>query len=475
MTLSQYLHDCTGITLDSRDVKPGMIFFAYPGTASDGRDYIAQAIAQGASLVVAEAENFSVPAETKVPIITQANLAHSLSEIASEYYQHPSQHTKVIGVTGTNGKTSVTYFLAQVLHHLQQRCGIMGTLGCGEVTDLHNSGLTTPSPIAVQHWLAEFVKRQCPYVVMEASSHALDQRRLEAVNIHCAIFTNLSHDHLDYHQTMAAYGQAKARLFAQENLAQAVLNADDSFSKKLSEKAQNTVFYSTKPRGADITVVDYHCDQQGLHASIKTPWGKADISAAVIGEFQLSNLLAVIACLGMQGFPLNDIVAAITKLQSVPGRMQTLMHADKPLTIIDYAHTPDALANALAALEPLNANRLWVVFGCGGDRDQRKRPLMGAIAARYADEIIITNDNPRNEDPQSIAQHILHGIPTQSAHKIILDRAEAITYALNHAQADDIVLIAGKGHEDYQIIGQNKINFDDYQYARRIFKQMVIS
>jgi len=464
-SLAKLLTDCTGLALDSRRVAAGNIFFAFPGTSSDGRDYLEQAEAAGALAIIAEKNGYSGQAQLKVPVLLMDNLSARISAIASEYYQYPSRKCRVIGVTGTNGKTSTTYFLAQVLAHCQHRCGIIGTLGWGELDHMTASGLTTPDPIHVQRALESFVEKQIHYVAMEASSHALDQHRLAAVEFSSAIFTNFTHDHLDYHGTMEAYGEAKAKLFEFPSLKQAVINSDDPFSATLKEKAPFAMTYSVKNAKADIFAHDIQATAEGIQAKVVTPWGQSDCFIPLLGEFQLQNALGVIGCLGQYEFSLDDIIAGLATLECVPGRMQRIVRDDKPLVVIDYAHTPDALEHALVSLRPLTRGKLWVVFGCGGDRDKSKRPEMGAIAAEHADHIVLTNDNPRTELPAEIIQQIAAAIPAKKKFTQELDRHLAIQSAVNQAAPDDVILVAGKGHENYQIIGETRFNFSDYDCA----------
>jgi UDP-N-acetylmuramoyl-L-alanyl-D-glutamate--2,6-diaminopimelate ligase len=457
----------TGLALDSRWVRAGDLFLAYPGERSDGRDYIARAIAAGAAAVVAE-PGFDESAVT-VPLVSVPNLRVQVSAIADRWFDQPSAAMAVVGVTGTNGKTSVTQLLGQALRLLGRRCGVIGTLGNSLDGRIETGGLTTPDPIALQQQLADWRGQQVRYTAMEVSSHGLVQGRVAGVHFRGAVFTNLTRDHLDFHGTMDEYGAAKARLFEMSGLQFAVINVDDAFGGELAARLQShlrVIDYSLR-EPATLSVRNKRYELAGVRAQVIAPWGEIALRAGLLGDFNLSNLLAVVAVLGELGIPARDIENVLPRLQPIVGRMQRVAldepSADAIEVVVDYAHTPDALEHALLALRRHTQGQLWCVFGCGGDRDRGKRPQMGAIAARLADRVVITSDNPRSEDPAEIIAEIRAGADAVHTE---LDRAAAIQWAVQQAQPGDIVLIAGKGHEDYQVIGSQRLPFSDAGIAR---------
>ncbi|MGZ8261951.1 MAG: UDP-N-acetylmuramoyl-L-alanyl-D-glutamate--2,6-diaminopimelate ligase, partial [Methylotenera sp.] len=425
----------TSITADSRQVQAGSLFLAYPGARSDGRDYIAQAIKSGAAAVVWEQTDFVWHAEWNVSNLAVAGLKHQVGQIAADYYQHPSRQLTMIGVTGTNGKTSVSQWIAQCLTRLGQKTAVLGTIGNGIVGNgfiddqagvLAEATNTTPDAILLQGMLASFVQQQADAVVMEVSSHGLDQGRVNGVEFDIAVLTNLSRDHLDYHETMEAYAAAKQNLFAWEGLSVAILNADDEFGQAvasfLKQQAKPFMTYGLQSGDAsvdtsvdtrvntsasarvDISASNLELHQQGLSMHVTTPQGDAQLTAPVLGRFNAYNVLAVLATLLALEISLHDAIAAISQIRPVMGRMQQFGGGELPLVVVDFAHTPDALEKVLSTLREQLAfehtqSKLVCVFGCGGDRDAGKRPLMGAIAAKLADAVIVTSDNPRSEDP----------------------------------------------------------------------------
>lgn len=469
----------TGITQDSRSVQAGDLFCARRGLQSDGTKFIAEAIAKGAAAVLVEADDdltdlLSVTeARPSIPIVGIKNLAQYLGIIAGRFYGNPSQHLKVIGITGTNGKTSCTYFLAQALQVGGELCGLIGTLGSGYYDQLQPGSLTTPDVITVHRLIAEFRAAGAKYVAMEVSSHSLVQGRITGVNFYLGAFTNLTRDHLDYHGDIDHYAQAKRMMFSQPGLQYGVLNADDAYGQEWLRELNGhlpVMAYSLNARLEEKAhdlfskIVVHHAqfDQNGITASIHTPWGDGVLhNPYLIGRFNLSNLLAVVSILGILGIPLESILQRLTQLRNVPGRMETFGGGGKPLIVVDFAHTPDALENVLEALKAYKQGKLWCVFGCGGDRDRGKRAIMGSIVERYADQLIITDDNPRHEDPKQIVSDILQGIQSPVHAVIEHDRRRAIAHAVSCAQPDDIILIAGKGHETYQLVGDEKEPFND--------------
>ncbi|WP_395497033.1 UDP-N-acetylmuramoyl-L-alanyl-D-glutamate--2,6-diaminopimelate ligase [Rickettsiella endosymbiont of Litargus connexus] len=471
-----------GLCQDSRQVKPGDLFFAYPGLDRDGRHFIPEAIAKGAAAILFESEGNSVErSSSSIPILPLHHLTAQLGPIAARFYDYPSRYLPVIGITGTNGKTSCTHFLADSLQQLQKPCGVIGTLGNGFYGDLKPGQLTTPDAIELQQLLANFRDKQAQAVVMEVSSHRLAQQRLNGTEFSVAAFTNLTRDHLDYHESMSAYAQAKRSIFDLPGVQQAILNADDPYAQLwLTELAEQLPVYTYslhKPQAAwphipQITVKKFDFNEQGLRAEIDTPWGEVFIeNRFLMGPFNLSNLLLVLTILKNLHFSLAEISQVISKLKGVKGRMQAFHVPGKALVVVDYAHTPDALQQVLRALRPHCAGELYCLFGCGGDRDKGKRPLMAEIAEQEADHIVLTNDNPRDEDPLQILQAIQKGFTGKKSVYREPDRQRAIAYTLATAQPTDVVLVAGKGHEAYQLINGIKYPFDDAIEVQRFLNQ----
>ena len=463
------------LTADSRTVKMGSIFVAYPGSAQDGRAFIAEAISRGAAAVLWERAGFAWKDHWDVPNLGVENLRERISEIAGHVHGNPSESLWMAGVTGTNGKTSVSQWIAAASNALGKRSAVIGTLGNGLVGERVEARNTTPDPIVLQRLLADYLRRGARCVAMEVSSHGLHQGRVAGIRYDCAIFTNLTRDHLDYHGTMEAYAEAKFALFEARGLTHAVVNLDDAFGAKLARKLEGrgleVITYgagsASRLRAADIGL-----SEAGVRFRVESDLGKGMVAARVLGAFNVSNLLAVLGALLAQGVAFDEAVAAVGALEPVTGRLERVGGGALPLVVIDYAHTPDALEKALAALRPTVAagHRLACVFGCGGDRDAGKRPLMGAVAARLADQVIVTSDNPRGEDPHTIIAQILAGIPgagTRAAPGIeaIEDRQVAIFSAVHHARAGDVVLLAGKGHETYQEIAGTRHPFNDREVA----------
>ncbi len=447
--------DCpvTGLSLDSRAVQPGNVFFALPGTKTDGEIYIKSAIQNGAIAVLKDAElrSFEI-LEGKIPCLSLPNLSQEVGEIAARFYNYPSRKMRIIGVTGTNGKTSVTHVIAYLLDNYT-RCGLIGTLGYGIYGALQAGSHTTPDAIHLQALLAQL---QTEYAVMEVSSHALTQGRVNGINFEIAVLTNLSRDHLDYHQTMKAYAEAKRKLFKMP-LKRAVINIDDTFGQSLL--APHAITYSLHNKNADVYANIRTYDKLGCQIDIFTPWGKGELYSPWFGEFNVSNVIAALTVLLSMGFSLSKLLSQLTHLPAVPGRMERFGQEHQATIIIDYAHTPDALEKTLLALRKHLKGNLWCVFGCGGDRDRGKRHLMGKVAQAFADKVILTDDNPRYESSQAIIDDILQGCPKPDS--VIPDRKQAIHYALQNALIGDFILIAGKGHEDYQQIGDQRFPFSD--------------
>lgn len=458
--------EVTGIEQDSRRVKAGDLFLAYPGTTSDGRQFIEAALDQGAAAVLYASEDGMFV--TRERCFGLPHLSQLRGEIANRFYGNPSKVMSVIGVTGTNGKTTIAYLLTQAYTRLNQPAIYMGTLGVGPVDDITPIGLTTPDPVSLQSFFATAFKAGRKVACMEVSSHALAQGRVNGIYFKGAIFTNLTHDHLDYHETMEAYAEAKACLFSRTELAYVVINDDDPYAPLMKEHVSSTVKIYTYglSEGRDVYATDITLDRHGSQFKLHSLWGVYEVRMKLIGAFNVYNALAVLTALGAAGFPMDKAVALMQSLNASPGRME-MVH-EHPCVIVDYAHTPDALENALKTLKALKGEKLHVVFGCGGDRDKTKRPLMGEIASRYADHVIITSDNPRTEDPLVIINDIQDGVPFSSL-VTEPDRKKAISLALKNASPNDIVLIAGKGHEDYQQIGKERHFFSDQAVVAEYF------
>ena len=462
----------SGLSLDSREVTAGQAFVALRGGKGHGIDFAATAVAQGAAVVLAEPPFAAV--EPGVPVIAVDGLRNKAGALAARFHGDPSAALDVVGVTGTNGKTSTVQLIAQALAFLGRKPATIGTLGAGLHGAIAEGERTTPDAISMQTRLAEFRDAGATHVAMEVSSHALEQGRVNAVAFDIAVFTNLTRDHLDYHGTMEAYGAAKARLFAFPGLSAAVVNIDDPFGAKLAKGLPEGVVRLRTSMATDSTAKDAEVradivvtSAKGLSFNLDTPWGMRTVRSGLLGRFNVANLLAVAAVLGALGEPFERIHAALESLQPVNGRMSRLGgDGRKPLVVVDYSHTPDALKQALLALRSHTKGKLICVFGAGGDRDQGKRPLMAAIAERLADVVIVTDDNPRTEDGDAIVAQIVAGFAHPDTAMVERDRAQAIALALADAKADDVVLIAGKGHETYQEGPDGKRPFDDFAVAR---------
>lgn len=457
------------LTLDSRHVRAGDLFLAVPGGKLDGRAHIADALQRGAAAVAYEVEGATVLPITDVPLIPVKGLAAQLSDIAGRFYGEPSRHLNLVGVTGTNGKTSVTQLVAQALDLLGQHCGIVGTLGTGFYGALQSGLHTTPNPIAVQATLADLKKAGAKAVAMEVSSHGLDQGRVSALAFDVAVLTNLSRDHLDYHGTMQAYGQAKAKLFAWNDLRCRVINLDDAFGRQLAAQPQDSrlIGYSLEDSSAYLYCREAHFDDEGVRATLVTPQGEHHLRSTLLGRFNLSNVLAAIGALLGLDYPLDEILRVLPKLEGPVGRMQRLGGGARPLVVVDYAHTPDALEKVLMALRPHAKGQLLCLFGCGGDRDRGKRPLMAATVERLADGVLVTDDNPRSEDPAQIFADIRAGFTAVDNVTFVAGRGVAIAQLIAGASADDVIVLAGKGHEDYQEINGERQPFSDLVEAER--------
>jgi UDP-N-acetylmuramoyl-L-alanyl-D-glutamate--2,6-diaminopimelate ligase len=468
------------LTLDSREVRPESLFFALPGRSSHGLQFAADAAARGASVVLFEPGDDAAPPVLPAHVFCAPvpGLTGLVGRIADRFFNWPSSHLQITGITGTNGKTTCAFLLAQCLERLGIAAAYVGTIGWGRPAALSEATHTTPDAVTMHRTLAQLRAAGVRHVAMEVSSHALDQGRVDGVKFQTGAFTNLTRDHLDYHGTMARYGEAKAKLFASRDLKHIVLNIGDEFGRKLAHGYSGgasliAVWVGAGDSGwlADrsLNATQVRIEQRGIAMALDGSFGRQDVQTQLMGRFNAENSLVVIACLLSLGVSLADAAAALAECQPAPGRMEVVRTEarNKPLVVIDYAHTPDALRKALSAAREHCKGVLWCVFGCGGDRDAGKRAVMGAIADELADQIIVTDDNPRSEDPEAITAGIVSGIRSRSV-RVIHDRAEAIAAALNQARPLDVVLIAGKGHEDYQIYGHTRRAFSDRIEAQRL-------
>jgi len=477
---------------DSRSLGAGDGFVATPGAVVDGRQFVPQALRQGVRACLVEADGLQAFGLTDARVAAYAGLKADAGAIADAFFGHPSQQLSVIAITGTNGKTSTAWWLAQALGALAQPCAVLGTLGVGQpphagghadgaadhpLAALRATGMTTPDAVSLHAHLQQFVQDGLRACALEASSIGIEEGRINGLKIRVAVFTNFTQDHLDYHGSMQAYWDAKRRLFAWPGLQSAVLNIDDAKGAALADalrqsqpaldlwttSCSNATHTSARLRAHNIALTN-----TGLRFDVVEGDQVHSLQSQVIGGYNVANLLGVIASLRALGVDLGAAVAVCAQLRAVPGRLECVGGHEAPLVVVDYAHTPDALAQTLDALRPLaqqRAGQLWCVFGCGGDRDAAKRPLMGAIAAAKADQIVITSDNPRSEKPAAIISHILAGLAGQPQPEVQVDRGAAIANAIARAKAADVILVAGKGHEETQDIGGVKTAFSDRAHA----------
>jgi UDP-N-acetylmuramoyl-L-alanyl-D-glutamate--2,6-diaminopimelate ligase len=463
----------TRITSDSRHVRRGDAFAAYRGTDHDGRNFIDDAIGRGAAAIIWDAQGFSWNREWKLPHIPVDNLKTRLGIIADLVYGHPSRELWMVGVTGTNGKTSCAHWIAAGLDAAGRRAAVLGTLGNGLWGSLEAAVNTTPDAAELHEMLRGLRTKGAEAVAMEVSSHGLDQGRVNGVAFDVALFTNLSRDHLDYHGTMSMYGAAKARLFAWPGLRVGIINADDPFGQSLIDAARtrSRKVLSYGFGAADIVCARLTATASGLAFAVVTPWGNGEIYTHLVGAFNAANLLGVLGALLVSGVALEPALSFLAGVGAPPGRMQRLGGEGAPLVVVDYAHTPDALDKVLTSLRSAvgAGGELVCVFGCGGDRDRGKRPEMGRVAARLAERVIVTSDNPRGEDPGAIASDIVRGIRDTGNRRyaVELDRAAAIAMAIGEASVGDVVLLAGKGHETYQEQAGVQHPFLDVDHAAR--------
>ena len=479
-----------GLTLDSREVTPKLAFVAVNGHSQDGRQFIPQAISLGAKAILAQTEKVREHGRMEMRgttiIVHLYELRDILSSLAGAFYDYPGTKMRSIAVTGTNGKTSVVQMLSQLTTRSGTRCGAVGTLGAGiyqgEDTqwDATPAGNTTPDAIRMQYILAEFVQQSARQVAFEASSHALVQGRLSQVKTDIVVFTNLSRDHLDYHVTMEEYAKAKRQAMGLPGVNTIVVNLDDQESHNWHQNKPDgieTVWYGLQSLPAELsehrhclaTNVEYH--SSGCQFTLTTSWGSRTVNVPILGAFSVQNLLAVVAVMLVQGLRFEDVLNLLPGVKPVAGRMEVFHFENHANVIVDYAHTPDALEKALASVRAHTNGDVWCIFGCGGDRDTGKRPLMGAAAEAGANHLVITTDNSRSESPDSIAADIRTGLTSSTVAVDEPDREKAIRYCLNKAAPGDLILLAGKGHEDYQIIGDQKKNYNERAVVARLQRE----
>lgn len=464
------------IRIDSRKVAKSDLFVAIEGVSQNGVKFIDSAIENGAAAILVDS---SVTIEPKqVPVYSIDNLSDALPSLLGSFYQK-NENRMLVGITGTNGKTTVSQLIAQIGELLQQKVAVVGTLGAGRLGQLIDMNNTTPGIADNYRLLEQFDSQGCDFVAMEVSSQGLAQHRVKGIAFDACVFTNLTQDHLDYHGTLADYAQAKKTLFNDNPDAVTVINVDDTTGTRWLEQwrakpnviavGQFNAEYESLTH-VMFDAVKYKAD--GLHFTVKSSFGQTSVKCSLYGRFNLHNLVSAMAVYLSQGVSLKSLVSVIAKLTAVPGRMEKFGECEV-IAIVDYAHTPDALSQALQAVKAHVSGRLWCIFGCGGDRDKGKRPLMAKMAERYADKIVVTNDNPRNEVPQNIVEDILRGIEQKAQVKVELDRKKAISDTLAQANRGDIVLIAGKGHETYQVFGDEVVDYDERSFVRQYFTQNI--
>lgn len=484
--LVEQCHNVTIRTLaqDNRKVRKGDLFIAHQGYNTHGLLYAQDAVAKGASVVLwgGDVENRTEILDSisnKVLCIYCEDLKYKVGLIASRYYEQPSLSLNVIGVTGTDGKTSVAHFLAQCLDAYDVNCGVLGTLGNGFICELLPTGLTTVDALLVHKTLAEMKAAGAKNVVMEVSSHGLDQGRVTGVAFTAAVFTNLAMDHLDYHKTVDRYAAAKKQLFFTPGLSSAVINLDDEFGRSLAKEVREHVSVWGFSLKQDVSAYEDCADyivyvhkiepfDRGFHLSVATPKGQAEFDVPLLGRFNVANVIAVLSTLLASQFSFDDAIKSLAAVHSVDGRVEIIAEKDKPVVVVDYAHTEQGLTSVCQSMREHFTGNVWCVFGCGGNRDKSKRPQMAKAAEACVDKIIVTTDNPRHEDPQDIINDVMAGFSSLNNVEAVLDRRQAIDIAISNAQPGDVVLLAGKGHESSQIVGDVHVAFDDRRVAREL-------
>tara|TARA_A100001037_G_C15140603_1_gene633487 strand:- start:1230 stop:2669 length:1440 start_codon:yes stop_codon:yes gene_type:complete len=473
--LGQLVSDCPhsnlvvkGLSDDSRFVSSGDVFIAVKGANADGHQFVQDAKGKGAVAILTE-RPISLDG---LPVIIVPELREKRGSIAAKFFEYPSSEIICCGVTGTNGKTSIAHYISALASELKVSSRYLGTLGYGVLGKLKPSFLTTPGPVIIQRIIRDFVDEGAAIAAIEVSSHALDQGRVNEVDFDLAIFSNLSHDHLDYHQNFEAYGEAKARLFKGETLSTAIINTDDKFSKNLMEILDPRVDCITYGQKGEVRWSDLNFLSEGIIGKWTTPWGCADFQLAVGGEFSVANMAAAISTLCSQGHNFEEVIYAASRVSNVPGRMEFFRSEGSPTVVVDYAHTPDALEKVLVAARKHTKGRLGCLLGCGGDRDTRKRPIMAAIAERIADDIWFTTDNSRSEDPWAIIDNMCCGLIDKKKVNRFLDRSEAIRSAIKSMKEIDLLVVAGRGHETHQDISGELVPFDDREYVSQVIEEV---
>lgn len=464
--------EVVGVSCDSRHVRPGEVYVAIQGTHADGHEFIPRAIGAGAAAIVAQKAVYPLP---PVPVVIVRDSRRAFALIAAKLHDEPTRRLNVIGVTGTNGKTTTTFLVRSILEAAGERAGLLGTvyniLGDKPV----DSSMTTPDAATIQAAMAEMVRRGCRSCVIEVSSHALVQRRVDYVHFAAGIFTNLTRDHLDYHQTLEQYRNAKALLFEQlPSHAVAAINADDPHGEFFASRGTARLVTWGLERG-DVRATIEELSIHGTRFLLELGGERVSVCSSLIGRHNVQNMLGAAACLYAMGYDLEPIKAGLENARAVPGRLEEISLAQDYKVFVDYAHTPDALERVIGTLKPLTPGRVIVVFGCGGDRDRGKRPLMGGVVERMADVVVVTSDNPRSEDPRLIIQDILKGLQRSAQAEVVVDRREAIHHAVRLARSGDTVLIAGKGHEAYQVVKGKIFPFDDRAVAIEAIKARIMA
>ena len=476
--------EINALAQDNRKVRAGNLFIAHQGFNTHGLLYAQDAVAKGAVVVlwdgdIANRDEILDSISNKVLCIHCNNLKQKVGEIASRFYEQPSLSLNVIGVTGTDGKTTISHFIAQCLDTYDVHCGILGTLGNGFINNLHPTGLTTVGALQIQKTLREIKDAEAKYAVMEVSSHGLEQNRVSGVAFTTAVFSNLASDHLDYHGTVDNYVEAKRRLFYTPGLGTAVINLDDEFGRELARECRDHVCVWGYSVESDASALSEYADylvhttdivpfETGFRLTVQTPKGSGRFEVPILGRFNVSNVLSVLATLLVNQLSFDVAVNSLRNIHPVDGRVEVIAEKDKPVVVVDYAHTEQGLSAVCQSIREHFNGDMWCLFGCGGDRDRSKRPLMAKVAEQYADKVIVTTDNPRHEDAQKIIDEVMTGFSDMAKVDQILDRREAIEIAITNAKPGDVVLLAGKGHETSQIVGDVHIAFDDRRVAREV-------
>ncbi|MBK0008139.1 MULTISPECIES: UDP-N-acetylmuramoyl-L-alanyl-D-glutamate--2,6-diaminopimelate ligase [Priestia] len=464
--------DITSIEMDSREVKPGALFICIDGYTVDGHSFAQMAVEKGAVAILAEK-----PVDVEVPVVRVKSTKRAMAVLADAFYNQPTQKMHLIGVTGTNGKTTITHLIEHIFKSQRKKTGLIGTIEIRIGDTSYDVKNTTPESLTLQKTFNQMVEENVEVAMMEVSSHALDLGRVHGCDFDVAVFSNLTQDHLDYHHTMEDYRRAKGLLFAQLGNAYnhnrpkfAVLNADDAATEEYIKNTAATVITYGIDRDSDIRATNIQITNSGTTFDLTTPTETVPVEMKLIGKFSVYNVLAATASCLVSGIPLSVIVEEIKVLEGVSGRFEVVDAEQDFTVIVDYAHTPDSLENVLKTVKEFAKRNIYVIVGCGGDRDRTKRPIMARIAAEYSTQAILTSDNPRSEDPLAILKDMEEGLDTDN-YVTIADRAEAIRYAVEAAHADDVIVIAGKGHETYQIIGKKVFDFDDREVARKMIEE----